>query len=107
MNRIDDRYDNVVNLDGSRYREGKEVKRARRGILYKLTPEVIGAGILILVFLYLLIIRPVNAPTARAGSRNPLFQRFNKGRNHAYSISPNAFKSRQQRRVERISAQRD
>ena len=55
MNRRDDRYDNVVNLDGSRYREGKEVKRARRGILYKLTPEVIGAGILILVFLYLLI----------------------------------------------------
>ncbi|MCR5324766.1 MAG: hypothetical protein K6E85_16030 [Lachnospiraceae bacterium] len=55
MKQKDDRYDNVVNIDGSRYREGKEVKRPNRGFINKLTPEVIGAGILILIFLYLII----------------------------------------------------
>ena len=55
MKHNDDRYDNVVNIDGSRYRESKEVKRPNRGLIYKLTPEVIGAGILILIFLYLVI----------------------------------------------------
>lgn len=55
MKQKDDKNDNVVNIDGSRYREGKEVKRPNRGFINKLTPEVIGAGILILIFLYLII----------------------------------------------------
>ncbi|MCR5766957.1 MAG: hypothetical protein K6G45_00500 [Lachnospiraceae bacterium] len=55
MKQQDDRYDNVVNIDGSRYKEGKEVKKPNRGLIYKLTPEVIGAGILILIFIYLVI----------------------------------------------------
>ena len=55
MKKNQDDYKNIVNIDGSRYRSDKPVKKPNRGLWGKLTPEFIGVGILFLIFLYLII----------------------------------------------------
>ncbi|MCR5684285.1 MAG: hypothetical protein K6G81_02540 [Lachnospiraceae bacterium] len=51
----DQRRRNVVGIDGLEYREGRKIKSPNRGFFSHLTPEVIAAAILALIFLYLII----------------------------------------------------
>ncbi len=54
MRRENDRDNNIVNIDGSRFK-GSGRNRYSKGFLSKITPEHIGAAVFLLVFIYLCV----------------------------------------------------